>query len=63
MGFLATGQGPDDFHGNFGILDQRLSIAWLKANIQSFGGDPDQVCLVLLFKKQSVRESISINSR
>jgi carboxylesterase type B len=40
---LATGTGPNDFKGNFGILDQRLSIAWIKANIDAFGGDPDQV--------------------
>jgi len=43
LGFLATGTGPDDLKGNYGILDQRLAIAWIKANINSFGGDPNQV--------------------
>jgi carboxylesterase type B len=45
LGFLATGTGPNDFKGNYGILDQRLGIAWIKANIEAFGGDPNQVCL------------------
>ena len=43
LGFYATGQGPNDIKGNFGILDQRLAIAWTKANIDAFGGDPNQV--------------------
>lgn len=43
LGFLATGTGPDDIKGNYGILDQRMAIAWIKANIASFGGDPNQV--------------------
>ena len=43
LGFLATGTGPNDIKGNFGILDQRLAIAWVKANIDAFGGDPNEV--------------------
>jgi carboxylesterase type B len=43
LGFFATGTGPDDFKGNYGILDQRLAIAWIKANIDAFGGNPNQV--------------------
>ena len=43
LGFLATGTGPNDIKGNYGILDQRLAIAWIKANIGAFGGDPNQV--------------------
>ena len=43
LGFLATGTGPNDIAGNYGILDQRLAIAWIKANIDAFGGDPNQV--------------------
>jgi len=43
LGFLATGTGPNDIKGNFGILDQRLAIAWVKANIDVFGGDPNEV--------------------
>ncbi|CAF4442193.1 unnamed protein product, partial [Rotaria magnacalcarata] len=29
LGFLATGTGPNNFKGNYGILDQRLAIAWI----------------------------------
>jgi carboxylesterase type B len=43
LGFLATGKGPNDIKGNFGILDQRLSINWVKENIDAFGGDPNEV--------------------
>jgi carboxylesterase type B len=45
LGFLATGTDPNDFKGNYGILDQRLAIAWIAENIEAFGGDPNQVCL------------------
>jgi carboxylesterase type B len=45
LGFLATGPGPNDLHGNYGILDQRLAINWTKANIDAFGGDPNQVII------------------
>ncbi|CAF1450255.1 unnamed protein product [Rotaria sp. Silwood1] len=45
LGFLATGTGPNDIKGNFGILDQRLAIAWVKANIDAFGGDPNEITL------------------
>jgi carboxylesterase type B len=44
FGFLATGNGPNDIKGNYGILDQRLAIAWIKTNIDAFGGDPNEVC-------------------
>lgn len=43
LGFLATGNGPSDLKGNYGILDQRLAIAWIKANIDAFGGNPNEV--------------------
>jgi carboxylesterase type B len=43
LGFLATGNGPSDIKGNFGILDQRLAIEWVKENIDAFGGDPNEV--------------------
>lgn len=43
LGFYGTGPGPNDINGNYGILDQRIAIAWVKANIQAFGGNPNQV--------------------
>ncbi len=43
LGFLATGTEPTDIKGNYGILDQRLAIAWIEANIDAFGGDANQV--------------------
>ncbi|CAF4777067.1 unnamed protein product, partial [Rotaria sp. Silwood1] len=46
LGFFATGRGPNDIKGNYGILDQRLAIAWVKANIAAFGGNPDQITLL-----------------
>lgn len=43
LGFYANGNGPDDIQGNYGVLDQRMAIAWTKENIDAFGGDPNQV--------------------
>ncbi|CAB3233970.1 unnamed protein product [Arctia plantaginis] len=31
--------------GNFGLLDQVAALNWVKNNIESFGGDPDNVCI------------------
>ncbi len=41
--YFATGSGPNDIKGNYGILDQRLAIAWVKENIDAFDGDPNEV--------------------
>jgi len=43
LGFLA---GDDTFGGNYGIMDQSLAVQWIKDNIESFGGDPNNICLV-----------------
>jgi carboxylesterase type B len=43
LGFFATGNDQNNLQGNYGILDQRLSIAWVKGNINKFGGNPNEV--------------------
>ncbi|CAF5202002.1 unnamed protein product, partial [Rotaria magnacalcarata] len=42
LGFYATEPGPDDINGNYDIFDQRIAIAWIKGNIEAFGGNSNQ---------------------
>jgi len=48
LGFLAhpeiTAESPEA-PGNFGLLDQKAGIAWVKRNIANFGGDPYQITI------------------
>lgn len=37
------GSQPGDAIANFGFLDQIAALEWVRAHIQSFGGDPDNV--------------------
>ncbi|XP_023336019.1 putative inactive carboxylesterase 4 [Eurytemora carolleeae] len=43
LGFLSTGDGVAP--PNNGLSDQQLVLAWVKENIQAFGGNPSQVTI------------------
>jgi carboxylesterase type B len=43
LGFLVSSS--DGLYGNYGLMDQRAALHWVKENIIYFGGDPDNVTL------------------
>ena len=42
---MATSESPEDASGNFGTLDLIEALRWIQANIDSFGGNPDNVTI------------------
>ncbi|AMR29184.1 carboxylesterase [Hymenobacter psoromatis] len=49
FGFLAhpelTKESPHHASGNYALLDQAAAIAWVRANIAAFGGDPQHITI------------------
>ena len=44
LGWLVT-SAKDGAQGNYGLLDQRTALAWVRDNCGAFGGDPGRVTL------------------
>lgn len=49
LGFLSlpelSAESPNHVSGNYGIQDQIAGLAWIKRNIEKFGGDPNKITI------------------
>jgi len=43
---LSPGTADSSTEGNYALYDILVALEWIKANVRSFGGDPNQVTLM-----------------